>query len=257
MKNFSPSTALENISLFIKETFVKSHKTQAVIAVSGGIDSAVAVSLLVKALGPHAIFPIFLPYGDQDMRDAERIVEWNQIPEKNWREIHIQPAVEALQTLLAEEKKQDAVRLGNMMARVRMIFVFDLAKELDALVCGTENRSEKYLGYFTRFGDSASDLEPITNLYKTQVRLMAQELDLPPVFLKKAPSAGLWADQTDETELGFTYEEADRIMNLAFDHKKSEKEIAAQGLDPEKITKVLARVSAMQFKQEVPYCPEK
>lgn len=236
---------------------MKSHKTKAVIAVSGGIDSAVSVSLLVKALGPHAVFPIFLPYGDQDMRDARTIVKWNQIPEKNWQEIQIQPVVEALQTALSDGKKQDEMRLGNIMARVRMIFVFDRAKELDALVCGTENRSEKYLGYFTRFGDSASDLEPITNLYKTQVRLVAQELDLPPVFLEKAPSAGLWADQTDETELGFSYEEADRIMNLTFDHKKSEKEIEAQGLDSAKIKKVLARVSAMQFKQEVPYCPEK
>jgi len=105
--------------------------------------------------------------------------------------------------------KKDKVRLGNILARVRMICLFDLAKKLGALVVGTENKSEKMLGYFTRFGDEASDLEPIVHLYKTEVIKLAKELGVPAAIIKAAPTAGLWPGQTDEAELGMTYAEID------------------------------------------------
>ena len=132
------------------------------------------------------------------------------------------------------------------MARVRMIAVFDLAKQLDALVCGTENKSEKYLGYFTRFGDEASDIEPIQHLYKTQVKVLARQLQLPPVFLQKAPSAGLWADQTDEKELGFSYEQADQVLVELIDGEQSDPTAEIK-------EKVKQRIISQEFKRQAPY----
>lgn len=132
------------------------------------------------------------------------------------------------------------------MARTRMICVFDTAKELDALVCGTENKSEHYLGYFTRFGDAASDIEPISTLYKTQVRMAAVDLGIPEVFLTKAPSAGLWENQTDEGEMGFTYEDADRALAVLLGESTEE-------VDQNLLKKVDTVVKAQEFKRMVPY----
>lgn len=248
--SFNSSQEIEKIISFLQSVFTKANKTKAVIAVSGGIDSAVSLSLLVKAIGAENIYPVFLPYKNQDMADAKTIVSWNNIPEGNISEIQISPVVDQLAESLAISE-EDQVRLGNVMARTRMIAVFDLAKKLEALVCGTENKSEKYLGYFTRFGDGASDIEPITNLYKTQVRAVAEELGLPQVFLDKAPSAGLWSGQTDEVELGFSYQEADLVMEQYLDQELAEDQI--QGVDNEKIQKIINRIKSTSFKHEVPY----
>jgi NAD+ synthase len=126
-------------------------------------------------------------------------------------------------------------------------------KKLKALVCGTENKSEHYLGYFTRFGDGASDLEPILGLYKTQVRELAEHLKLPEKYLEKAPSAELWQGQTDEQELGFSYEDADRVMAELIDHKKPIEEIKVEGVDDATVGRIIARVKATEFKHQVPY----
>lgn len=251
MSEFNASQTIDKLVNALQAVFTKANKTKAVIAVSGGIDSAVSLSLLVKAIGAKNVYPIFLPYKTQDMADAQTVVEWNKIPQENWNLVQIEPIVEQLAISL-KIVAEDQVRLGNVMARTRMIAVFDLAKKLDALVCGTENKSEKYLGYFTRFGDGASDIEPITNLYKTQVRAVAEALSLPAVFLIKAPSAGLWSEQTDEVELGFSYQEADVVMEQYLDQHKSIEEIS--GIDPEKVQRIIGRIKAMKFKQEVPYC---
>jgi len=262
------------IHQFLQTTFANSGKKRGVIAVSGGIDSAVSCTLLARALGTEHVYPVFLPYGEQSMVDSRSLVKWCGIPEKNWREITITDVVD----LLAKEQEnargteQGRVRLGNIMARVRMIFVFDLAKELDALVCGTENKSEKYLGYFTRFGDEASDIEPIQHLYKTQVRELAVGLGVPDLILKKPPSAGLWQGQTDETELGFSYKDADRVLAVIVDQKpellvqlvkkesdvermsQSVAEVLSDSVEVAIINAILLRVKSQWFKQVVPYC---
>jgi NAD+ synthase len=134
------------------------------------------------------------------------------------------------------------------MARVRMIAVFDLAKKLGGLVCGTENKSEHYLGYFTRFGDSASDIEPLCHLYKTQIRQYATALGIPNQIITKAPSAGLWEEQTDEQELGFTYEQADIVIAEFLGETEENDEVSTDIRQ-----KVVARIQSQQFKLEVPY----
>jgi NAD+ synthase len=149
---------------FLKRTFDKQGVANAVIAVSGGIDSAVSLSLLTQTLSPSHVFPILLPYKNQNMDDAQAICAWNKIPTQ-WHICNIEKPVQEIAALTAIAEDD---LLGNVMARVRMILVYDFAKKHNALVCGTENKSEHYLGYFTRFGDAASDVEPIASFYKTE-----------------------------------------------------------------------------------------
>lgn len=276
------STAIET---FIKETLESSGKQTLVIAVSGGIDSAVSLTLAARAVGADHVHAVLMPYADQDMADARAILDFNQIPAINRHEFQIKPIVDAC--MAAVQLKQtsapdstdanadtelSAVRVGNMKARSRMILLYDMAKSLDALVCGTENKSEKYLGYFTRFGDAASDLEPISQLYKTQVFELAKTLAMPSQIIDKAPSAGLWQGQTDEAEFGFSYSDADAVLTIIVDKQPSLLERLTNGktnslqevtegvrflsgatLEPALITKVLTRVQSQWFKHQVPF----
>lgn len=239
---------------FIQNVFRKNATQNAVIAISGGIDSAVALSLLVQALPKAQIWPILLPYGRQEMTDAQTILDFWQILPENRKILNITSMVDASCSSLQIDD-QDRIRKGNIMARTRMIAIFDYAKSKNALVVGTENKSEHYLGYFTRFGDQASDLEPLATLYKTQVRQLAQAFKLPEIFLTKAPSADLWQDQSDEQELGFTYELADQVLTYLIDQKVPASAIAQLFNQDQQllVKKILARVNAMAFKQQVPY----
>ena len=145
----------------------------------------------------------------------------------------------------------DKVRLGNIMARIRMIIIYDLAKKHNALVAGTENQSEYLLGYFTRFGDQASDFEPIQHLYKTQVYQLAKFLGVPKNIIEKEPTAGLWNGQTDEGEFGFTYQEADQVLYLYYDKKLKLEKIKKKGFrNAEKIIKFSLKNS---YKHHAPY----
>lgn len=253
-----PHTDVVKIIAFLKDTFAKQGKQHAVIAVSGGIDSALSLTLVSRALPAANIFPILLPNGDQSIEDSKLICAFNKIPEKNVSVVNIQKTVQQIletrSDVVLKEKGEDDVAKGNIMARVRMIYVYDLAKKMNALVCGTENKSEKHLAYFTRFGDEASDIEPIEHLYKTQVRQLAEHLQMPEVFVRKSPSAGLWLGQTDEEELGFTYEQADQVMEQYIDEKKAIESIQIESTSNQDIVrKVVARIQSQQFKHEVPY----
>lgn len=267
-ETFNPEFLVRQITEFLQETHKKHNKKKGVIAVSGGIDSAVSLTLLTRALGPENIHPLFLPFGPQSTVDSKKIAEFNKIPEANWRETNISKSVEKLiETCGVGGSK---LRVGNIMARVRMIVLYDFARQMDGLVCGTENKSEKYLGYFTRFGDEASDIEPLQGFYKTQVRALAEFLEVPAVFLEKAPTAGLWQNQTDEQELGFSYADADVILEQLIEEQggklyvwliESEKTETVKAellkvlpeMSGKKIDAVLERVLSQQFKHEVPY----
>ncbi|MEI8232560.1 MAG: NAD(+) synthase [bacterium] len=230
------SNKIEIIQKWLKEIY---REKKAVIAVSGGVDSAVALTLLVKALGKERVIPMSLPYGEQDMTDAKLITRWNGLEDK-MIEINIAQMVDT--TTRELQITDEALRKGNIMARMRMIVVFDIAKKMGGMVCGTENKTEQLLGYFTRFGDSASDVEPIASLYKTEVWEIAKELGLPEIFYTKAPTAGLWSGQTDETEMGFSYKDADRVLSGDIEN-----------IDPAIVAKVEKMVQANKFKLEVPY----
>lgn len=251
---FDSSVKILEIVSFLQKTFIATAKKNAVIAVSGGIDSALSFSLLMKALPKEQIWPILLPYDKQDMTDAETLLDFWDFPRENRKTLNISSMVNAICKSLQIETT-DNLRMGNVMARTRMIAVFDYAKAKEALVVGTENKSEHYLGYFTRFGDEASDIEPISTLYKTQVRQLAEDLGLPGVFLQKAPSAGLWENQSDEEELGFSYELADKVLEYLIEQKIAPAKIPDFfAKEQQQIVKnILHRIDSMAFKQQVPY----
>ncbi|MBI3576974.1 NAD+ synthase [Candidatus Gottesmanbacteria bacterium] len=243
-------------TLFLKKAFAKANFSRAVIALSGGVDSATSCALAVAALGKENIYPLLLPYGNmntQGTKDARLVVQALKIPDEKVAEINIQPFVDPIFPL---DPTMDNVRRGNIMARVRMTIIFDQAKKRNALVVGTENKTEHLLGYFTRFGDEASDIEPLRNLYKTQVYELAKQLGIPQPILTKAPTAGLWEGQTDEGEFGFTYKEADEILSLLVDEKKSIKEVVSAGFQQAIAQKIYDRMTANDFKHNLPVVPD-
>lgn len=252
MNQIDPKETSEKIVAFIKDIFKKTKFSYAVIALSGGVDSSVSCALAVQALGRENVFPVLLPYSKLNSigtGDALKVANMLEIPKKNITQINIQDYVDSI---IKTDPKIDLVRRGNIMARIRMIVLFDQAKKRKALVIGTENKSEHLLGYFTRFGDEASDVEPIQHLYKTQVYELAKFLNLPNIILKKKPTAGLWENQTDEEEFGFTYKEADEILYYFFDRKMSSGGIIKKGFSEEIVSKVLQFAEKNDFKHNLP-----
>lgn len=255
---------------FIQTSLKDTQHKNAIIAVSGGIDSATSLYLLNKALPKKNIFVVHLHYFEKSIEEFHKVIDPLKLPKENILLYSIKDVVDVIAESLEIRKvflgfsrninekdrsfadaQNDKVRLGNIMSRIRMTHLFDLAKKYKALVCGTENRSEYYLGYFTRFGDAASDFELINHLYKTQVRELASYLHVPHVIIDSEPSAGLWEGQTDEEELGFSYEEADQVLYLHFEKGMSLEEIRKQGF--ENASSVLKIVEKNSFKHKVPY----
>ncbi len=244
----NPAEEEKKIVAFLKKTFTEQKIEKVVIGISGGVDSATSLYLVSKVIAPENIIAIHLPYFNEIDPDVKVIEESLGI---RTTKISINNFVDDMFSRL-EIPKEDLVRRGNIMARVRMITLFDFAKKNNALVIGTENRSEYQLGYFTRFGDEASDVEPLQHLYKTQVYELARYLGLPKSIIDKPPSANLWNDQTDEGEFGFTYAEADPVLYLYFDKKNPVWTIESMHQGARKIIKFAEK---SKFKHEVPYHP--
>lgn len=217
------------ISRFLRKEFKKRNKTVAVVGVSGGVDSSLTAKLC--EIAGLRVKKVFMPYGS-----------FSNPPRGDFLKKDITKTVDVL-----ADHGADGISKGNIMARVRMIVLYDLARKSKGLVVGTENLSEYYLGYFTLHGDQAADINPIASLFKTQVIGLAKRLDL----TIKTPSAGLWEGQTDEKELGFSYEEADPILYLYCVKKiKSEKIIKDFDLDSDLVYKVVRRVKDTEYKRE-------
>lgn len=253
MSGFNPQETTKELVTFLKKTFSSSGFGKAVIGLSGGVDSATSFALAVRTLGKEHVYPVLLPYGTlypQGLQDALFVCDAFGIPLANRIIYDIQPMADAY---ILSQDISDNTRRGNVMARSRMIVLFDMAKKYNALVVGTENKSEHLLGYFTRFGDEASDIEPLRSLYKTQVYILARELGIPEPVLTKAPTAGLWDGQTDEGEFGFTYQEADQILSALYDEGKTQKDLLKLGTSQERITQVIRRVGQNAFKQSLPF----
>jgi NAD+ synthase len=227
-----------------------------VLGLSGGIDSAVAMALAARAIGPQHVVAVRLPSRHTEqvhLDDAQAAAAAAGLPAENVLTVSIEPILEGLSTARPGAAGSD-IRFGNASARARMLVIYDLAQELHALVLGTENRSESLLGYFTRFGDAASDIEPISDLYKTEVRTAAALLGQPEALIRKHPTAGLWGGQTDEQELGFTYEEGDRVLAAAVELGLDADAAAARaGVDREVVARVLERMRSVAWKHDVPH----
>lgn len=248
MNIFNPTAEISKIVTFLQKTFESVGKRKAVINWSGGIDSTVSLYLLAKSVPINNITILHLPYERSYEDEFLPIFEYLELSKSQLKVLSIKPMVDEINTQL---KINDPFRAGNVMARVRMITAFDYAKKLNALVCGTENRTEHLLGYFTRFGDEASDIEPLQHIYKTHIFELGKFLGIPNNILEAQPSAGLWAGQTDEGEFGFSYQEADEVLFRYIDISKTLKEIEDEGFrNAKKIVDFLLKNS---FKHKVPY----
>jgi NAD+ synthase len=248
----NPKQEKERIISFMKETFAQQKIDHAVIGLSGGIDSTVSFFLLKDVLPAKNIHVTHMYYFKPVFSDIEKAVRKIGIPVENIHLMSIKDAVdEAAKLNQIGKSESDKIRIGNIAARMRMILLFDLAKKYNAMVVGTENKSENLLSYFTRFGDQASDIEPIEHLYKTQVYQLAQQLNVPQVIIDQNPTAGLWAGQTDEGEFGFSYEEADQVLYRAFEQNQTVEEITKQGFV--NAEKILTWREKNLFKHQTPY----
>jgi NAD+ synthase len=247
---------LERKAEALRTVFAEAGRTRAVIGLSGGIDSAVSLGLAAKALGPENVIAVRLPSRHTEqvhLDDAELTARAAALPPENMLTISIEPVLEGIAGA-RPSVHASPLRFGNASARARMILIYDLAQEADGLVLGTENRSEYFLGYFTRFGDAASDIEPISDLYKTEVRHAAAILGLPEAVITKHPTAGLWGGQTDEQELGFTYRDADLTLVCTQELGLPAAAAAARsGVELDVVERVLARVAAVAWKHHVPH----
>ncbi|HZE87437.1 MAG TPA: NAD(+) synthase [Methylomirabilota bacterium] len=252
MLAINPDQERKKIVNFLQQTFTEQNIHKAVIGLSGGIDSTTSFFLLKEALSPKNIIVAHLYYFKPVFSEIEKVVRQSGIPPENIYLLSIKSAVDEIVTLQQiEEDESGKMRIGNIAARMRMIILFDLAKKYNALVCGTENKSENLLSYFTRFGDQASDIEPIEHLYKTHVYQLAKHLGVPDILLNQQPTAGLWHGQTDEGEFGFSYQEADQVLYFHLEKGLSSEEIERQGLRNAK--KILEWREKNLFKHQVPY----
>jgi NAD+ synthase len=234
----------------------RAGRSRAVLGLSGGIDSALALAIAARALGPENVHAITLPSRHTEqvhIDDAQASAVAAGLPDSNFSIVSIEPILEGI-SAARPTVHDDSLRFGNASARARMITIYDLAQEQHALVIGTENRSEYYLGYFTRFGDAASDVEPIWDLYKTEVKIAAGLLGQPESVLVKHPTAGLWGGQTDEDELGFTYRDADLAM-VCLEELGLDVAAAAERSEVpvEVVERVAARVASVNWKHHVPH----
>lgn len=249
--NLSINTDLasEILSGFIKSETTRVGMSRAVIGLSGGIDSALSCALAVEALGAENVLAVRMPYktSSRDSLDhAQLLIDQLGMPNKT---IEITDMVEPLFKIDSQISK---MRMGNIMARERMIVLYDQSEVFKGLVIGTSNKTEILLGYSTMYGDSASAMNPIGDLYKTQVRQLSRALNIPFPIIDKAPSADLWEGQTDENELGFTYEDVDRLLYLLVDQRYSPQEAIEDGFGEKFVNAVTTRIRRNQFKRMLP-----
>ena len=245
---------VDAIVSFLRHHFKESGRKGFVLGMSGGIDSSLVAKLCAEAIGAAKVLGLAVPEksGGTDETDAR---DWAKELGIRFRTVAIGSMVRAIAADL-KVPRSDRIGLGNVKSRVRMITWYQVARAEERLVIGAGNKSELALGYFSMFGDAGCDFLPIGDLYKTQVFEMARHLGLPPNIVEKVPTAGLWAGQTDEGELGIAYEALDRIL-LGIELQLEPKEIAARAaVDVKQVLRVERMVAANVHKRKMPLIPK-
>ncbi len=234
---------------FIRNEVHKTGLKRAIVGLSGGVDSALSALLAAEALGAENVLAILMPYKSSNpdsQTHAELVAHQSGIESLL---VEITPQIDAY---FAKFPDADARRRGNKMARERMTILYDQSARWNALVIGTSNKTELLLGYGTLYGDMASAINPLGDLYKTQVWALAEAIGVPLAIVKKEPSADLWTGQTDEGELGFSYREVDKLLYLMVDQRYTKPELIGAGFAERFVDEVALRIMNSQFKRRLP-----
>jgi NAD+ synthase len=249
----NPVFAEKLLTQFIKEELSKFRFKKGILGLSGGLDSTVCAYLAARAIGPKNVVALIMPYKDtfsrdvQDAKDTARRLKLKSVV------IDISPMVDAYYTKHATDNR---ILKGNKMARERMSILYDQSEREKALVLGTSNKTELLLGYGTIHGDIACGINPMGDLYKTQIRQLARHLKVPDKILRKKPTAGLWTGQTDEGELGISYVKIDKILYQLVDSRKTKKEVISEGFPKQDVEKIIGLLKGSEFKRHLPPIPK-
>jgi NAD+ synthase len=245
----NPELVEEILVRFLRNEITRTGFRRAVFGLSGGIDSSVVAYLAAKALGPENVLAVTMPYAtssDETRNDSQTILDLLGLQTLN---VPITPQIDAYFAGLPPTSR---MRLANKCARERMTILYDQSAAFEGLVIGTSNKTELLLGYGTQFGDLASAINPIGDLYKTQLRQLAAHLGVPGQILNKAPSGDLWVGQTDEGELGFSYNDVDRLLVLLVDRRWQPAQLVAAGFDAQFVETVGRMIRRNQYKRRLP-----
>jgi NAD+ synthase len=243
------SIARRVIAEFIRGQLRQAGFERTVVGLSGGIDSAVVAFLVAEAIGAERLFAVLMPYrtsSPSSRSDAEAVVARLGCASEV---VDISPMVDAF---FANDPDASSLRRGNFMARQRMAVLYDRSVTWSGLVVGTGNKTESLIGYTTLFGDSACAFNPIGDLYKSQIRQMAEALGVPEAIIRKAPSADLWPGQTDEAEADISYPVLDRLLFWRVDKRRSVDEVVAMGFERALVERVDRMIAGSEFKRQVP-----
>lgn len=251
MNDLSINTELARTILtgFIRTEITRAGFTKGLLGLSGGLDSALACYLAAEALGPENVLAVRMPYrtsSPESLEHAQMVIDATGVQSLTF------PITDMVEPLFNRFPDASQLRRGNAMARARMIVLYDQSEAFRGLVIGTGNKTEILLGYTTLFGDSANALNPIGDLYKTQVRELSRALGVPEVIVAKPPSADLWVGQTDEGELGYTYADVDKLLFLLVDQRYSPQDCVEAGFDEKFVRAVVERVRRNHFKRILP-----
>jgi len=247
--NINTDLARQILTGFIRSEITRMGFTRAVINLSGGLDSALSLYLAAEALGPKNVLALRLPYktsSPDSLEHAQMVIDDTGVQALT---LEITPMVDPL---IAAFPDMPNLRKGNIMARMRMIVLYDQTAAFNGLAVGTGNKTEILLGYSTLYGDSACAINPIGDLYKTQARQLSRAMGVPSAIIDKPPSADLWIGQTDEGELGYTYAEVDRLLFLLVDERYTSEECIEAGFAAGFVHGVVERIRRNQFKRVLP-----
>lgn len=251
--NIDPENTAKKIEDFIRQKFEEAGFNRAIIGLSGGIDSSTVAYVAKRALGAENVIGINMPYrtsNPQSAIDAKTVADNLGI---NFMTIEITDMVDAYFRMFPDA---DQLRRGNMMSRQRMTVLYDQSSLQRGLVLGCGNKTEILLGYCTLYGDTACAMIPLGDLYKTQVRILARFLGVPERIIQKTPTADLWPGQSDESELGFTYAEVDKLLFLMIEKKYCYEELKKQGFEESFIYNVSNKIKKAQYKRCLPPIPK-
>ena len=251
--NIDPIEISSKITKFISYQVHKSGLNGAIIAVSGGIDSALTLSYLAKALGPKRVHAITMPERDiTSERDITDVIHLTQFYDVTCDIVDITPILDSISKTLPYHNKCDKLSTGNIRPRIRMLISYHYANTLRMMVVGSSNKTELLTGYFTKYGDGGVDLMPFGDLFKGQIKQLAKYMGIPPKIINKTPSAGLWPGQSDEKEMGATYDTIDMIL-LDYKNGYTSQDISLRtGADLEVVKSILNRVKTNEHKRHLP-----